>query len=195
MSLIKIKAVIFDMDGTIVDVNYDWPQIKKELKTGGKPILHYLNSLKEPERSKKWKLLEKFEDEATSKASLKEGMKDFLDFLAEKGIKRALVTNNSHKNVYFLLQKFNLQFEVILSRESGLWKPSGSPFEAVLKELRLKKEEVCVIGDSHFDIEAARKAGISYVFILNKDKKKFASFSVEVFASVEELKQRIKKLI
>ena len=161
----KIRAVIFDMDGTIVDVSYDWQQIKKELNTGGKPILHYLISLKEPERSEKWKALEKFEDEATAKASLKEGMKEFLDFLAEKGVKRALVTNNSNKNVNFLLRKFNLQFEVILSRESGLWKPSGSPFEAVLKKLSLKKEEVCVVGDSHFDIEAAQKAGISIVFI------------------------------
>jgi len=191
----KIRAVIFDMDGTIVDVSYDWQQIKKELNTGGKPILHYLISLKEPERSEKWKALEKFEDEATAKASLKEGMKEFLDFLAEKGVKRALVTNNSNKNVNFLLRKFNLQFEVILSRESGLWKPSGSPFEAVLKKLSLKKEEVCVVGDSHFDIEAAQKAGISIVFILNKNKEKFAHFSVEVFSSVKNLKERIGRLI
>ncbi len=191
----KIRAVIFDMDGTIVDVSYDWQQIKKELNTGGKPILHYLISLKEPERSEKWKALEKFEDEATAKASLKEGMKEFLDFLAEKGVKRALVTNNSNKNVNFLLRKFNLQFEVILSRESGLWKPSGSPFEAVLKKLSLKKEEVCVVGDSHFDIEAAQKAGISIVFILNKNKERFDHFSVEVFSSVKNLKERIGRLI
>jgi len=122
-------------------------------------------------------------------------MKEFLDFLAEKGVKRALVTNNSNKNVNFLLRKFNLQFEVILSRESGLWKPSGSPFEAVLKKLSLKKEEVCVVGDSHFDIEAAQKAGISIVFILNKNKERFDHFSVEVFSSVKNLKERIGRLI
>ena len=195
MRFMKIKAVIFDMDGTIVDVVYDWPQIKKELNTEGKPILHFLSGLKEPERSKKWRLLEKFENEATSKASLKEGMKEFLDFLAHQGIKRALVTNNTHKNVCFLLQRFNLQFECVISRESGLWKPSGLPFVAVLKKLGLKRKEACVVGDSHFDIKAAGEAGISNVFILNKEKQKFASFSVEVFPSVKELKERIEKLI
>ena len=80
----KIRGVIFDLDGTIVDVPYDWPQIKLDLGTQGQPILHYLSSLEEPEKTKKWKILKKYEDEATLKATLKEGMKEFLDFLREK---------------------------------------------------------------------------------------------------------------
>lgn len=191
----KLKGIIFDLDGTVVDVPYNWNQIKKELKTQGEPILYFLSSLKEPERSAKWKLLEKYENEATLRAVLKEGIQEFLDFLAQAGIKKALVTNNSRKNVSYLLDKFNLKFECIISRESGLWKPSGVPLFAALKKLEIKREESCVIGDSHFDIQAAADAGISKVFILNKDKKKFTSFHVEVFSSVETLKKRIEDLI
>ena len=29
----KLKGVIFDMDGTVVDVTYDWNQIKAELNS------------------------------------------------------------------------------------------------------------------------------------------------------------------
>ena len=191
----KLKGVIFDMDGTVVDVPYDWNRIKAELRTQGKPILVYLKSLEEPEKSEKWRVLEKYEEEATMKAELKRGMREFLNLLREKGIKNALVTNNSQKNVSFLLKKFNLEFDCIISRESGLWKPSGAPFLAALKKLGLKKEECCVVGDSHFDVKAANEAGITNVFILNKDKDKFASMNAEVFSSAKELKKKIGQLL
>ncbi len=189
-----LKGIIFDMDGTVVEVPYNWDQIKRELETGGKPILHFLSGLEEPEKSKKWKVLERYEKEATEKAVLKEGMKDFLDFLDQRGVKKALVTNNSRKNVTYLLKKYRLNFEILISRESGLWKPSGYPFFAALRKLGIRKEEICVVGDSHFDIQAAREAGISRVFILNEDKEKFASAAAEVFSSVSALRRRIQKL-
>ena len=190
----KLKGVIFDMDGTVVDVPYDWNRIKAELKTQGKPILVYLRSLEEPEKSEKWKVLEKYEEEATMKARLKRGMREFLDLLREKGIKKALVTNNSQKNASFLLKKFNLEFDCVISRESGLWKPSGAPFLAALKKLGLRKEECCVVGDSHFDVKAAEEAGIPYIFIVNEDKEIFSSMNAEVFSSIEALQERIEKI-
>lgn len=190
-----IKGVIFDMDGTVVDVSYDWGRIKRELETQGKPILHYLRSLEEPERSRKWKILERYENKATQKAVLKEGMQEFLRFLSQKGVKKALVTNNSRRNVDYLLKKFKLHFDCVITRESGLWKPSGTPFMAVLDELKISREESCVVGDSHFDIQAAMEAGISRVFILSRDKDRFASSDAEVFSSVKALKKRIKEIL
>jgi len=190
-----IKGIIFDMDGTVVEVPYDWNQIKKELKTEGKPILHFLSGLEEPERTAKWKVLERYEKEATEKAVLKEGMQEFLDFLDRKGIRKALVTNNAGKNVTYLLNKFQLNFDVIISRESGLWKPSGAPFFDALKRLGIRREKTCVIGDSLFDIQAAREAGITKILILSQDIEKFASAPAEVFSSVEALKKRIEGLI
>lgn len=191
----RLKGVIFDMDGTVVEAPYDWEQIRAELKTLGKPILTFIHSLKEPERSEKWRILERYENKATQNAVLKEGIHEFLDFLTKKEIKKALVTNNSQKNVSFLFNKFNLQFDYVISRERGLWKPSGAPFVMVLEKLKLKREECCAVGDSHFDIKAAEDAGISRIFILNRDKEKFSSMKVEVFHSVEDLKRRIEHLL
>ena len=191
----RLKGAIFDMDGTVFDVPYDWKQIKDELRTGGKPILVHIKSLSEPERSEKWKILETYENAATLKAVLKDGMKEFLLYLQEKGLKTALVTNNSRKNVDFLLTKFSLKFDHVLSRERGLWKPSGAPFFAVLDKLDLKRDECCVIGDTHFDIEAAREAQIKRIYILNEDKEKFASNDVKVFSTVQELREHVEPLL
>jgi len=191
----KLKAVIFDLDGTIVDVPYNWNQIKADLGTKGVPILSYLLKLKEPEKSEKWKVLEKYEKTATEKAVLKRGIPKLLGLLTERGIKKVLVTNNSFKNVSFILKKFKLKFDLVISRESGLWKPSGAPFLAVLNTLGIGKDECCVVGDSHFDAKAAEDAGISKIFILNRTKEKFFPGSVEVVQSVKNLKERIEEFL
>lgn len=190
----KIKAVIFDLDGTLVDVPYDWALIKKKLGTQGIPILHFISTIEEPEKTKKLKLLEKFEEEATAKAVLKQGIPQLMSFLEKRGIKKILVTNNSQKNVLTLLRRFNLDFDHIVTREDGLWKPSGAPFLAALKKLSIEKEEGCVVGDSHFDVRAAEEAGITKVFILSSDKEKFSSYAVQLIESVEELKKKIEEL-
>lgn len=186
----KPKCFIFDMDGTLFDTEYDWVRIKEELNTQGKPILSYLKSLKEPEKSLKWGILEKHEKKATRNAVLKKGILEYLNFLRERAILQALVTNNSMENVEFLLSKFNLKFDFVISRERGLWKPSGGPFLEVMKKLKVKRQECCVIGDSHFDILAANEAGIECIFILNEEKERFSSTNAEVFNSVEALRRR-----
>ncbi len=183
------------MDGTVVDVPYDWGKIKAELGTQGKPILTYIENLDEPERSEKWKILEKFESEATQKAKLKPGMREFLNLLSMRGVKKALVTNNSRKNVSFLLKKFNLEFDCVITRERGLWKPSGAPILVALKELQLNKEECFVVGDSHFDVRAAEEAGIPLIYILSEDRERFDKMKAEVFSSVEALQTKVLKLL
>jgi HAD superfamily hydrolase (TIGR01549 family) len=190
-----IECVIFDMDGTIVDVSYDWKIIKEELRTKGAPILSYIQSLEEPERSEKWKILERFEKEATAQAVLKAGMKELLSLLETKNVKKALVTNNSRRNVDFLLEKFNLKFDVVLSREAGLWKPSGAPFLFVLETLKLEKENCCVVGDSHFDVKAAADAGIQRVFILGDERKDNLPADIQIFHTVQDLKKWLERII
>jgi FMN phosphatase YigB (HAD superfamily) len=97
--------------------------------------------------------------------------------------------------VDFLLNKFDLKFDYVLSREKGLWKPSGAPFLAVLKELKFRKDECFVIGDTHFDIEAAREVNIKRIYILNEDRDRFASKDVKVFSTVQELREHVEPLL
>lgn len=183
------------MDGTLIDAPYDWKKIRSDLNTRGKTILTYLSELRKPERDLKWKILEKYEHEATLKATLKEGIPELLDFLEKKGIFKFLITNNSEKNVSFHLNKFDLHFDYILTRESGLWKPSGAPFIAALRAFNIGEDECCVIGDSEFDIKAALDAGISNIFILNPEKRKFASAQAEMFVSIEDIRKKIERLV
>ena len=154
-----IRGVVFDMDGTLVESAYDWPAIRSRLRVTTPSILDELNGLAEPERSERWAELEGIELEATRTATLKPGARELLAMLAEYGLHTALVTNNSATNVAELINRFELVFDVVLTRDSGLWKPSGAPVAEAVRRLGLDPAEVLAVGDSHFDLEAARAAG------------------------------------
>ena len=182
-----IKGIIFDLDGTIVDVSYDWVQIKNDLETGGKPVLSFIQNLPEPEKTKKMKQLEQIEDKATKKASLKDGIKELFDFLEKMNLKKALVTNNSKRNVDFIIKKYRISFDLVMTRESGLWKPSGEAFLSVLERWKFHKNDCCVVGDSMFDVVAARDAAINRVIILSEDRNHSFPGHVKAFSTIKDL--------
>jgi HAD superfamily hydrolase (TIGR01509 family) len=184
----KIRGVIFDLDGTIVENNYDWIRIRAELGTGATSILGYLDSLSEPERSAKWSILETHEAKQTEASVLREGVRELLDMLKARGIAAALVTNNSRKNTEFLVAKFRLAFDCVITRESRLWKPSGAPFHEAMKILGLEPGTCGVVGDTSFDVLAALDAGIGAIFLLSGEPEKFAGLPVEVFPNMADLR-------
>ena len=191
----RIKGVILDLDGTVVENDYDWTRIREELGTGASSILGYLDSLGEPERSAKWAILERHEARQTRASVLREGILELLGMLRSRRIATALVTNNSRRNAEFLLCKFRLEFDCVITREQGLWKPSGAPFLEVLRTLGLDPNECGVIGDTHFDVLAALDAGIDSIFLLTDDPGRFAGYPVEVFPAVEVLRDRLERLL
>lgn len=190
-----IRGVIFDLDGTVVENAYDWPGIRNELGNGPLPILSYLCGLEEPERSRKWAVLERHEAEQTARSTLREGMRELLGFLESRGVRTALVTNNSLGNTEFLLTKFGLRFDRVLTRESGLWKPSGAPFREILETFGIAGDECVVVGDTRFDVLAALDAGVGAIFILGDDPEPFAGFPVEVLPVLGLVRERLESLV
>ncbi|MGB4705110.1 MAG: HAD-IA family hydrolase [Candidatus Saccharicenans sp.] len=187
----SLKLVILDLDGTIVENSYDWAAIRRELGVTGGSILGYLDGLPEPLRSEKYALLQKYENEQTENSVLKEGAREFLQWLADRGIKRALVTNNTLENTRHLLDKFQLNFDLVLTRESGLHKPAGAPFLRVMENFGVKAEETAVVGDTHYDLMAAREAGISKVFILKSAMTPAGLDGAEMVDSFDSLQKRL----
>ena len=193
--VMKIRTIIFDLDGTVVENEYDWQAIRREIGVEGGSILSYLDSLAEPVRSEKYALLKKHEEEQTEKAVLKEGIKELLAELKNKGIKRALVTNNSLENTALLLKKFELEFDLVMTRESGLHKPTAEPFRAVMKHFNSSPEETLVVGDTNYDVLAAREAEIKHVFILKSKMTPVKMEGAELVSAISELDRRIKELL
>jgi HAD superfamily hydrolase (TIGR01509 family) len=182
-----VRGVLFDMDGTLVEVPYDWARIRADLGAAETSILTYLEKLAEPERSRKRAILERHEDEATRRARLRPGVRRLLKRLSARRIRTALVTNNSRKNTDILLDRFGLRFDLVMTRDDGLWKPSGAPLTEAMKRLDLAPADCLAVGDSHFDVRAAREAGISRIFVLSRDGTDLAAADVVVVPSFAAL--------
>lgn len=171
-----IKLAIFDMDGTIFESYLDWSKIKEELEIRSGNILKELYRDNTVDKAR-LTILENYEEENTLKTKPIPGIFEWLSFLSELGIKTALITNNNRKNTRFLLKKYNLKFDTVITRESGLWKPDPDPFLHVMLQYCCEASEIISIGDSLFDIKASKASGIPYIFII---KKKSGGFLREV---------------
>jgi hydrogenase expression/formation protein HypE len=170
-----MNACVFDMDGTMIDSQYDWIAMRDQFGVVSGSIIEHLNNLEGEEKARKLAELHEIERSASLIAHVKDGAADLLSLLKEKGIKTALVTNNSDANAHYLIDKFGLKFDVVITRDSGLYKPSGAPVAEAINRLGGRPETTLCVGDSLYDILACRDAGCAWVCILYDEKKVYAS--------------------
>jgi HAD superfamily hydrolase (TIGR01549 family) len=180
-----IRAVVFDMDGTVVDSRYDWPAIRAALGVEGASIIDELNGLSEPDRSRRWAELESFENQASATATVHGGAHDLLELLAAHNLTTALVTNNTDENTRLLLERFDLRFDVVVTRDSGFYKPSGAPIEEAVRRLGVEPNRCFAVGDSSYDILASRAAGLAGVCIVNDRELAYAKQADLCFRDVQ----------
>ena len=165
-----IKLAIFDMDGTVFDSHLDWLKIREELDIppGGNILaeIYRDNSVDK----KRLETLEKYEKENTFKARPINGIAAFLLYLKQRTIDTALLTNNNRGNTSFLLSKYNLDFDLVVTRETGLWKPEPGAFFFAMEKCGCQSEEAVSIGDSHYDVLASHRAKVSNIFLIETSR-------------------------
>lgn len=184
-----IKAVIFDLDGTLATFNINYMAARAEIislltkqglpgsllsiKEGVFDMLkkaekHMKNSGKEEKEFVELKkkvilIVERYESEAARKTSLLPNVLDTLKTLREMKLRMALCTTNGEKSTSHILKRFHIThfFEAIITRESvSAVKPDPAHLEAALKALNIRPEEAIVVGDSERDMECARKLNV-----------------------------------
>jgi HAD superfamily hydrolase (TIGR01509 family) len=161
-----IKLAIFDMDGTVFESRLDWRAIRDRLEV--KPGQSILREIYGGERvdERRLAVLERYEKENTMRAGVIDGASEFLCHLKERGIIVVLITNNNRENTDYLLNKHQLCFDLVITRESGLWKPDPEPFLHVMESYGRAPSETISIGDSHYDVKASKAAGLEHIYII-----------------------------
>ena len=132
---------------------------------------------------------------ATRAATLKDGVPALLDLLRANHLRTALVTNNSADNTRQLLDRFGLDFDVVLTRSSGLWKPSGAPLVEAVRRLGIDAGQSLAVGDSVYDLQSAREAGCGRVCMLYGGAQRHGGQADLSFADVAGLKRYLEVVL
>lgn len=180
-----IKAVVFDLDGTIVRFNLDYKSARAEviqfLSNKGYPasvfsinesvfeMLKKLEILVQNNRGNQnfselkrdvLTIMEKYEKESAQTTELLPGALEALQALKKMKFKLGIFTINGQRTTDQILSTFRLKpfFKTVVTRDSVLKvKPNPVHLETVLKKLKVKPEETLVVGDSRLDMTAAKE--------------------------------------
>jgi HAD superfamily hydrolase (TIGR01509 family) len=181
----RVKAVLFDIDGTLADSNDDhvraWSEafrqhghdvapdrIAGQIGKGGDLLVPaLLPGLSDDEQEALTKL-----HGVVFKARYLDGVKPFpgaVDLLRRThraGKTVVLASSASAEEVDHYLDLFGVRDIVAAttsSDEVATSKPAGDIFAAALKKAKVRAEEAIVVGDTPYDIEAARKRRVRTV--------------------------------
>jgi len=178
-----IKAVIFDLDGTLKEFNLDTEACRTKIiklltQQGFSRSLFSLNEtafdmLKKVKKSPiteegknqftkikdlVFSVVEEFELEAARTAKIFEDIPETLNALRDMKLKIALCTISSEKATKYILKRFHLEqfFDAVVTRESVFEvKPHPTHLEAALDALKVRSQEAVLVGDSVKDVECA----------------------------------------
>lgn len=192
-----LKAVIFDMDGVLVDSEPVYYKVEQKLFSSlGLEIPPHVHrtfvGLSMESIWHKIKLENKLDHSVEELISLHkklmirgfktlidpqpiDGIIDLLQLLKKNQIKIALASSSSHELINLVLERTNLKdyFNFVVSSEDvKAGKPEPDIFLEALRLLEMEKNQVLIIEDSANGIRAARQAGIFSVAYLNPNSGK-----------------------
>ncbi len=188
-----MKALVFDLDGTLVDTKYDMLEAGNlvfesqgwatrlegfsGLQTaiqGGRAILRY--GLKEEGISFNDELLKdyyqlylnNYDTVLDNKSVNYDGVVATLEKLQIMGVKLGLCTNKPEKHARELLKRLGIinffKTSFIGSDTVGVAKPNPKPLFEAIYRLNKRPEEVFFVGDTNTDAEAAKNANVDFIF-------------------------------
>ena len=182
------KAVLFDMDGTLLDTledlcdstNHALAQMGYPLR-GIEEIRRFIGNGAEkqirravPKGTSEGKIMETlaafrayYQDHCQIKTKVYDGLLDVLSELKEKGVKMAVVSNKPDAAVKKLSREyFGDRLDYAIGPSDGVrCKPYPDMAETALKALGIAKKDAVFVGDSEVDVQTGLNAGLDVIAV------------------------------
>jgi HAD superfamily hydrolase (TIGR01509 family) len=208
-----VKAALCDLDGTLVDSNalhaeawrrtfehfgiaVSFDEALHQIGKGGDQLIPVfvpkkdIGSLQKPIEEYRKEL---FQREYFSRVKAFPGSRDLLVKMKEAGLRVAVASSASKQDLARLKKIAGIEDiveEETSSDDAENSKPFPDIFEAALKRLGLEASETLALGDTPWDIESARNAGLSTVAVTSggwtRDELREAG-AIEIYRDIAEL--------
>lgn len=190
------KYVIFDVDGTILDTeNAILKSLQKVLKEEGKdyqledlrfalgiPGIETLKKLNVTDLERIHPIWSETVLEFSHEVSVFQDIENVIKTLSESAVRNGIVTSKTKQELIDEFEPFGLSsfFEyTICASDTEKHKPHPEPLLACLDGLNANQDETIYIGDSIYDLQCAKSAGVKFALAL------WGSKTTEGFESAE----------
>lgn len=198
------RAVIFDLDGTLLDTLEDlkaaldhtlaafgYPlrtleEVRRFVGNGIPNLIERATSPDAPIQEMLDVFLPYYQLHNMDKTRPYEGVSEMLDRLKARGRAMAIVTNKVHAASRALCGRFFPQVDVVVGSQPGLAnKPAPDMVRSAMEQLGVGPEEITYVGDSEVDLATARNAGLDCVCVTwgFRDKEELERQGGTVFAA------------
>ena len=209
------KAVIFDLDGTLVDSMWMWkaidveylgrfgldlpPSLQKDIEgmSFSETAVYFKETFRIPDTLEEIKATwnRMAYDKYTKEVPLKKGVQKFLDYCKENGILLGIATSNSRELVDATLKALNIKeyFACVMTAcEVAKGKPAPDIYLAVAEKLQAEPSRCLVFEDIEMGIMAGKNAGMEVCavedeFSMNQieAKKKLADYYIKDYFDIK----------
>ncbi|MCP4682688.1 MAG: HAD-IA family hydrolase [Desulfobacterales bacterium] len=192
-----IKAVLFDFDGTLTAPGaLDFSVIKKTVGCpADEPVLEFIDTIQDDsQRQKALDTLEQFEMAGAQNSVPNPYAEEIIEFIKKKNLAMGIISRNGIVSIKKAFEQFNRtslkDFHLVISRDDPVKpKPSSEGIFFAAKRLNVTPEEILVVGDYIFDIQAGNRAGSITVLLKDPDRETpFTADSDYTISSLSELK-------
>lgn len=201
-----MKLVIFDFDGTLVELKADWDKIRSELyeyfrglgvEAEFRPIRNTVEwaagkvSDTGAALAKAQEIIEKEELVGAEKSAVIV-KREVLEKLGGGGFRMVVLSKNCRACIEraFEIHGIGGFFNRIISWGDAKTKPHPDGIESAVEEAKHDKGNVWMVGDSGDDVQAAQAAGVNFVGVLTGqlDREGFAKLGVKhIIPDVNEI--------
>ena len=180
----KIKAVLFDLDGTLADTSPDMCEslnrvlaahklktvdcinLKKHISRGALGVIEYASSVNGRDIDSsllRSEFLEDYKTHSFVKTKLNKNMDKLLEYLLERNILVGIVTNKHSRYVNKITEGLGLNEKLSCTITGDMVLNAKPAIDGLIKaaeEIECNVDEIIYVGDDERDIIAGRNAGM-----------------------------------